>query len=151
MARLSCPRGAGCICMHIFLLNSIANKSCNLPSEEFELTANSLRAHMKVTERSFWAHLSSSQCTHKMSALWDYCELSMSLQLSQWAHCYHCMVSHQMISWISHSKLTMWVWSFWKFFVFLSGKWQTHSSKLTESSQQSHIVIHQVSSPWVCS
>ena len=28
----------------------------------------------------------------------------MSLQLSQLAHCYHCMVSHQMISRISHSK-----------------------------------------------
>ena len=56
----------------------------------------------------------------------------MSLQLSQLALCYHCMVNHQMISRISHSKLTVWVWSF---FVFLSDKCLTHSSKLIESSQ----------------
>ena len=54
---------------------------------------------------------------HSVHTRWDHGELgasflSVSLQLSRWAHCYHCMVSHQKISRISHSKLTVWVWSF---------------------------------------
>ena len=58
------------------------------PSEEFELTANSLGAHMKahpawVTVSSFWGHLSSSQWTNKISLLWDICEIIWWLTM-QW-------------------------------------------------------------------
>ena len=61
----------------------------------------------------------SSQLTHweltlksqKAHPSWWVCN-SHSLHLSQLALCYHCMVSHQMISQIYHSKLTVWIWSF---------------------------------------
>ena len=75
-----------------------------------ELTWKSQKSFLAwVTVSSFWGHLSSSQCTHKMSSQWACHELSVSLQLSQLANCYHCMVCLQMTSKISHSKLMMWV------------------------------------------
>ena len=55
----------------------------NIPSKEFELTANSLRAHMKIMVSSFWGHSVSLQWTHKTTS---HCELSASLQRTQWAH-----------------------------------------------------------------
>ena len=84
------------------------------PSEEFssqlthsELTWNSQKAHLVwVTVSSFWGHLSNSQCTHKMSPQWAFWELSVSLQLSQLAHCYHCMV-RQFIVW-AHLVRSLW-------------------------------------------
>ena len=45
------------------------------PSKEFELTANTLWAHMKTHASSFWSHSSTSQRTHKMSS---HCELAVS-------------------------------------------------------------------------
>ena len=103
-------------CPHI---HDIPVKNLSSQLTHWELTWKSQKAHPAwVTVSSFWGHLFSLQCSHKMSSLWDCCELSVSLQLSQWAHCYHCMVSHQMISQISHSKLTVWVWTFLKFLVF---------------------------------
>ena len=60
----------------------------------------------------------------------SHCELSLSLQLWQWAHCYHCMVS-------SSVDLTN-----------SSRQAQQVSCKLTESSQQAHSVSHPVSALW---
>ena len=63
----------------------------NLSSQltHWELTWNSWKAHLAwVTVSSFWGHLSCSKWTHKMSLLWDCCELSVSLQHSQLANCY---------------------------------------------------------------
>ena len=105
-----------------------------------ELTPYSQRAHIEyLMLGSFWGHSVSSQWTHKMSSC---CELSVSLQLTQWAHCYHCMVSS--LGW-SHDLLTVWV---------------SVSCKLMESSQQAHgksssceftvsyLSVHKMSSPW---
>ena len=58
--------------------NPVKNLSSQLT--HWELTWRSQKAHQAwVTVSSFWGHLSNSQCTHKMSSLWDCCELSMSL------------------------------------------------------------------------
>ena len=95
-----------------------------------ELSRKSRKAHPAwFTVSSFCGHLITSQCTHKMRSHCACCELSVSLQLSQWAHCYHCMVSHQMISQISHSKLTVWVWSFLFFSVANDKHIQANSQK----------------------
>ena len=77
----------------------------NLSSQltHWELTWESQKAHPAwVTVSSFWGHLCSSQWTHKMSLLWDCCELSVSLQLSQLANCY---LAWWVIRW-SHKYLT---------------------------------------------
>ena len=62
---------------------------------------------LKLTQGSFWGQSVTSQWTHKMSS---HCELSVSLQLTQWAHCYplHAELTG-MISRIAHSKLMVWV------------------------------------------
>ena len=80
------------------------------PSEEFEFTANSLSAHIKFTDSSFWGHLDSSQWTHKMSS---HCELAVSFP---WVCNSHSELTattawwaHWVISRIAHSKLTLWV------------------------------------------
>ena len=81
-----------------------------VPSEECECTANWTGAHIWDLQ---WAHFEDTHFAHseltRLLTLWACCELSMSLQLARWAHCYHCMVSHQMISWIAHSKRNVWV------------------------------------------
>ena len=66
-----------------------------------------------------------------MSSLWDCCELSVSLQLSQLALCNNCMVSHQTISWISHSELMVWAWSFLFFSV-------ANDKHIQANSQRAH-------------
>ena len=100
-------------------------------SQLWELTWKPLKAHAAwVTVSSFWGHLSSSQCTHKMRSQWVCCKLSVSLQLSQSAHCYHCLMSSSGY----HTNSSQ----------------QAHfmSYKLTESLQQAHSVSHLVSSLW---
>ena len=81
----------------------------------------------KLTVNSFWEHLSSSQATHKMNS---HCELAMSFpwvcnshtELTATAAC----GAHWVISWMAHSKLTVWV----------------------ANSQKAHSVSHLVNSLW---
>ena len=73
-----------------------------VPSEEFELTANTLQAHMnkwKLTQAHFEAtHLPRSKHTrqtHTVTLLWAFCQFAthtVSLllgicEINQWAHC----------------------------------------------------------------
>ena len=60
------------ICIQLYMVFSLGDKKLfgeiwaisGLPSEEFELTANTLQAHMKLMVSSFEAtHLPLSQCT----------------------------------------------------------------------------------------
>ena len=91
---------------------SVPVKNLSSQLTHWELTWKSQKSHpVRVMVSSFWGHLSSSQCTHEMSLQWACCELSVSLHLSQLANWYHCMMSDQMISCISHSKLMVWVWN----------------------------------------
>ena len=64
-----------------------------LPSEG----VSSHHTHRELTWIiSRWAHFEDTQLTVNSQdelTLWACCVFSMSLQLSQWAHCYHCMVS----------------------------------------------------------
>ena len=92
--------------------------------------------HSKLTgnshQNSWKAHLEDTQLPHselsRWLTLWACRELSVSLQLRQWAHCYHCMVS-------SSGDLT-------------NKSKQAHlvSCKLIESSRQAHSVSHLLSS-----
>ena len=107
---------------------TICKTDIKLPSEEFELTAKSL----KLTETSFWGHSVTSQWTHEMthtmSLLWAVREFEMSSPCSGsreltaitawWAH--------SVISWIAHSKLPVWVANSWR--------------RPQEGSQQAHSV-----------
>ena len=64
------------------------------PSEEFELTANTLWVH-KITHGKLILKpliYPTVNSQHELT-LWPCCEPSVSLQLTQWALCYHCMVS----------------------------------------------------------
>ena len=98
------------------------------PSEEFELTANSLAAHIETHSGLILRTLSYFTVTSQDDS---HCELSGSLQLTPWAHCYHCMVS------LSGDLM--------------NSSQQAHcvSCELTESSQQAHSLSHLVSSLWV--
>ena len=83
-------------------LELLANKSN--PSEEFELTANSLGAHIETHGGLILGTLSWLTVNSQDElTLWACCELSMSFQLTQWSQCYHCTVSS--LGW-SHKKLT---------------------------------------------
>ena len=69
-----------------------------LPSEEFELTANSLGAHIETHGGLFLGHSVTSQWTHKMthivSLLWAFHEFATHMvnllcairEITQWAH-----------------------------------------------------------------
>ena len=95
--------------------------SIRIPVKNF----GSLLTHWNSHWNSWWAHFEDTQLTVNSLddlTLWACCELSLSLQLSKWAHCYHCMVS-------SSGDLT-------------NSSWQAQgvSRKLTEVSQQAHSV-----------
>ena len=120
------------------------------PSEGFE----SHESHRKLTQhRSQWAHFEDIYLAHSVLTRWDHSELAVRFP---WVCNSYSEPTATTVWWVirwsreyltARSRCEFEV--FFKFFVFLSGKWQTHSSKLTESSQQSHSVSHQVSSLWV--
>ena len=106
-----------------------------------QLTQWELR--LKLTESSFWGYPVTSQWNSQDElTLWACCELSVSLQLSQWATATTAWWAHWVISRKAHNKLTLWV----------ANSWKAHSKlhcEVAECPQYELSVSFNESSQWV--